>query len=33
MSKRFSVEQIIGFLREVKAGMRIEDLYRRHVFS
>ncbi|WP_144077991.1 transposase, partial [Xanthomonas oryzae] len=31
MKKRFSEEQIIGFLREAEAGMPIKDLCRRHV--
>ncbi|OLH93454.1 transposase, partial [Xanthomonas oryzae] len=30
MKKRFSEEQIIGFLREAEAGMLIKDLCRRH---
>ena len=33
MKKRFSEEQIIGFLREADAGMRVKDLCRRHGFS
>ncbi len=33
MKKRFSEEQIIGFLREAEAGMPIKDLCRRHGFS
>ncbi len=33
MKKRFSEEQIIGFLREAEAGLPIKDLYRRHGFS
>ena len=33
MKKRFSEEQIIGFLREAEAGMAIKDLCRRHGFS
>ena len=33
MKKRFSEEQIIGFLREADAGMPINDLCRRHGFS
>ena len=33
MKKRFSVEQIIGFLRETEAGMAVKDLCRRHGFS
>jgi putative transposase len=31
--KRFSEEQIIGFLREAEAGMAVKDLCRRHGFS
>lgn len=33
MKKRFSEEQIIGFLREADAGMPAKDLCRRHGFS
>ncbi len=33
MKKRFSDEQIIGFLREAEAGMAIKELCRRHGFS
>ncbi len=33
MKKRFSEEQIIGFLREADAGMPVQDLCRRHGFS
>ncbi|ASN07517.1 transposase [Xanthomonas citri pv. malvacearum] len=33
MKKRFSEEQIIGFLREAEAGIAIKDLCRRHGFS
>ena len=33
MKKRFTEEQIIGFLREADAGMSIKDLCRRHGFS
>ena len=33
MKRRFSEEQIIGFLREVEAGMPIKDLCRQHGFS
>jgi putative transposase len=33
MKKRFTEEQIIGFLREAEAGMVIKDLCRRHGFS
>ena len=33
MTKRFSEEQIIGFLRESEAGMAIKELCRKHGFS
>lgn len=33
MKKRFSEEQIIGFLREVDAGVAVKELCRRHGFS
>ncbi len=33
MKKRFSEEQIIGFLREADAGMPMKDLCRKHGFS
>ena len=33
MKKRFSEEQIIGFLREVDAGIAIKDVCRKHGFS
>ena len=33
MKKRYSEEQIIGFLREADAGMPVKDLCRRHGFS
>lgn len=33
MKKRFSEEQIIGFLKEADAGMPVKDLCRRHGFS
>ncbi len=33
MKKRFSEEQIIGFLREADAGMPVKDVCRRHGFS
>ena len=33
MKKRYSEEQIIGFLREAEAGLRVKDLCRRHGFS
>lgn len=33
MKKRFTEEQIIGFLREVDAGVTVKDLSRRRGFS
>ena len=33
MKKRFSEEQIIGFLREADTGIPVKDLCRRHGFS
>ena len=33
MKKRYSEEQIIGFLRQVDAGMPVKDLCRKHGFS
>ena len=33
MKKRFSEEQIIGFLKEADAGMPVVELCRRHGFS
>ncbi len=33
MKKRFTEEQIIGFLREAEAGLPIKELYRQHGFS
>jgi putative transposase len=33
MKKRYTEEQIIGFLREADAGVGIKDLCRRHGFS
>ena len=33
MKKRFSEEQIIGFLREAEAGFPVKELCRRHVIS
>lgn len=33
MKKRFTEEQIIGFLREVDGGVSVKDLCRRHGFS
>jgi len=33
MKKRFSEEQIIGFLKEAEAGMPVVELCRKHGFS
>ena len=33
MKKRYSEEQIIGFLKEADAGVPIKELCRRHGFS
>lgn len=33
MKKRFTEEQIIGFLREAESGLLIKELCRRHDFS
>lgn len=33
MKKRFTEEQIIGFLREAEAGLPVKDICRRHGFS
>ena len=33
MKKRYSEEQIIGFLKEAEAGVPLKDLCRRHGFS
>jgi putative transposase len=33
MKKRFSEEQIIGYLREAEAGLPVKELCRRHGFS
>jgi putative transposase len=33
VKKRFSEEQIIGFLREAERGVTLKDLCRRHGFS
>ena len=33
MKKRFTEEQIIGFLKEAEAGVPVAELFRRHGFS
>ncbi|XKZ38329.1 transposase [Xanthomonas campestris pv. campestris] len=33
MKKRFTDEQVIGFLREAESGVAIKDLCRRHGFD
>jgi putative transposase len=33
MKKRFTEEQIVGFLREAERGVAVKDLCRRHGFS
>ena len=33
MKKRFTEEQIIGFLKEVDAGIPVKELCRKHGFS
>ena len=33
MKKRFSEEQIIGFLKEAEAGVPVKELCRKHGFS
>jgi len=33
MKKRFTEGQIVGFLREVDAGVAVKDLCRKHGFS
>ena len=33
MKKRFTEEQIIGFLRDAEAGLTVAELCRRHGFS
>jgi len=33
VKKRFSEEQIIGFLKQADAGMAVKDLCRKHGFS
>ena len=33
MKKRFTEEQIIGFLKEAEAGVPVEELCRKHGFS
>ena len=33
MKKRFTEEQIIGFLKEADAGISVQELCRKHGFS
>ncbi|ABA48602.1 IS407A%2C transposase OrfA [Burkholderia pseudomallei] len=33
MKKRFTEQQIIGFLKEAEAGMPVKELCRKHGFS
>jgi putative transposase len=33
VEKRFTEEQVIGFLREAEAGMSVKELCRKHGFS
>lgn len=33
MKKRYSEEQIVGFLREAESGISVKELCRRHGFS
>lgn len=33
MKKRFTEEQIIGFLRDIEAGVAVKDLCRQHGYS
>ena len=33
MKKRFSEEQIVGFLKDAEAGMPVKELCRKHGFS
>lgn len=33
MKKRFAEEQIIGFLRDIEAGVAVKELCRQHGFS
>ena len=33
MKKQFTEDQIIGFLREVEAGVPVAELCRKHAFS
>lgn len=33
MKKRFTEEQIVGFLRQAEAGMPVKELCRKHGFS
>lgn len=33
MKKRFTEQQIVGFLKEAEAGMSVKELCRKHGFS
>jgi putative transposase len=33
VKKRFTEEQVIGFMREAEAGMSVKELCRKHGFS